>query len=163
MPSMQGFGSRRLMANPCTGYNCANAMQQCARVRRPMPFPSCPAKAGHPVRRGVAIYHCCGGIPDHPLEPVIGLAEGETRWRVMTAVSAVRGSLPLRQGERGRRSLRLVGCGLLAFGTEFLALFAVKPLGVGLLGAFERCLGPRLLGLLFRGCHFCSWRRRSRR
>jgi hypothetical protein len=25
------------------------------------------------------------GILDHPLEPVIGLAEGETRWRVMTA------------------------------------------------------------------------------
>jgi hypothetical protein len=25
------------------------------------------------------------GLPDHPLEPVIGLAEGETRWRVMTA------------------------------------------------------------------------------
>jgi hypothetical protein len=24
------------------------------------------------------------GILDHPLEPVIGLAEGETRWRVMT-------------------------------------------------------------------------------
>jgi hypothetical protein len=24
------------------------------------------------------------GIPGHPLEPVIGLAEGETRWRVMT-------------------------------------------------------------------------------
>jgi hypothetical protein len=24
------------------------------------------------------------GILDHPLEPVIGLAEGETRWRMMT-------------------------------------------------------------------------------
>jgi hypothetical protein len=24
-------------------------------------------------------------ILDHPLEPVIGLAEGETRWRMMTA------------------------------------------------------------------------------
>jgi len=24
------------------------------------------------------------GILDHPLEPVIGLAEGETRWRAMT-------------------------------------------------------------------------------
>jgi hypothetical protein len=24
------------------------------------------------------------GILDHPLEPVVGLAEGETRWRVMT-------------------------------------------------------------------------------
>jgi hypothetical protein len=26
------------------------------------------------------------GILGHPLEPAIGLAEGETRWRVMTAV-----------------------------------------------------------------------------
>jgi hypothetical protein len=25
------------------------------------------------------------GVLDHPLEPVIGLAEGETRWRMMTA------------------------------------------------------------------------------
>ena len=25
------------------------------------------------------------GILDHPLEPVIGLAKGETRWRMMTA------------------------------------------------------------------------------
>jgi hypothetical protein len=24
------------------------------------------------------------GVLDHPLEPVIGLAEGETRWRMMT-------------------------------------------------------------------------------
>jgi hypothetical protein len=24
------------------------------------------------------------GVLDHPLEPVIGLAEGETRWRVTT-------------------------------------------------------------------------------
>jgi hypothetical protein len=23
---------------------------------------------------------------DHPLEPVTGLAEGETRWRMMTAI-----------------------------------------------------------------------------
>jgi hypothetical protein len=30
------------------------------------------------------------GILDHPLEPVIGLAEGETRWRVMTAVVNLR-------------------------------------------------------------------------
>jgi len=31
------------------------------------------------------------GVPDTPLEPVIGLAEGETRWRSMTtACEAVR-------------------------------------------------------------------------
>ena len=29
------------------------------------------------------------GIPDTPLEPVIGLAEGETRWRGMTAGNAL--------------------------------------------------------------------------
>ena len=28
---------------------------------------------------------CVRGVLIHPLEPVIGLAEGETRWRVMTA------------------------------------------------------------------------------
>ena len=28
------------------------------------------------------------GVLDTPLEPVIGLAEGETRWRGMTAVGA---------------------------------------------------------------------------
>jgi hypothetical protein len=29
------------------------------------------------------------GILDHPLEPVIGLAEGETRWRMMTAGNVI--------------------------------------------------------------------------
>jgi hypothetical protein len=29
------------------------------------------------------------GILDHPLEPVIGLAEGETRWRVMTTLVVI--------------------------------------------------------------------------
>jgi hypothetical protein len=30
------------------------------------------------------------GVPDTPLEPVIGLAGGETRWRGMTASSDTR-------------------------------------------------------------------------
>jgi hypothetical protein len=30
------------------------------------------------------------GILDHPLEPVIGLAEGETRWRMMTVEGVAR-------------------------------------------------------------------------
>jgi len=34
--------------------------------------------------RALAAEHKRSGILDHPLEPVIGLAEGETRWRVMT-------------------------------------------------------------------------------
>src|ERR1700733_16112843 len=44
------------------------------------------------------------------------------------------------------RSL-LVSCGLLAFGTEFLALFAVKSLGVSFLRALKRCRAVRLFGL----------------
>src|SRR5258707_9415341 len=63
------------------------------------------------------------------------------------------------------RSLRLVSRGLLAFGTEFLALLALEPLGVGFLRAFERGCGARFLGFLFRRCHFRArrgcWRRRS--
>jgi hypothetical protein len=39
---------------------------------------------GHPGRRGLAVDHWLPGTLDYPLEPVIGPAEGETRWRVMT-------------------------------------------------------------------------------
>jgi hypothetical protein len=41
------------------------------------------------------------GILDHPLEPVIGLAKGETRWRVMTRVGVPQLSSP---GLTGRSS-----------------------------------------------------------
>jgi hypothetical protein len=44
-----------------------------------------PAKAGIQYAAAPRFYHDCSGILDHPLEPVIGLAESETRWRVMTA------------------------------------------------------------------------------
>ncbi len=37
---------------------------------------------------GIASLHPSYAL-DHPLEPVIGLAEGETRWRAMTAGGAV--------------------------------------------------------------------------
>jgi hypothetical protein len=43
-------------------------------------------EGGYPVRRGFSVIIDFSGILDHPLEPVIGLAEGETRWRVMTRV-----------------------------------------------------------------------------
>jgi hypothetical protein len=33
------------------------------------------------------------GVLDTPLAPVVGLAEGETRWRGMTAVDVVRAAL----------------------------------------------------------------------
>jgi hypothetical protein len=38
----------------------------------------------YPARRELDSTADTSGIPDHPLEPVTGLAEGETRWRVMT-------------------------------------------------------------------------------
>jgi len=41
-------------------------------------------ESGHPVRRVAAVDHQRFGILDHPQEPVIGLAKGETRWRMMT-------------------------------------------------------------------------------
>jgi hypothetical protein len=44
---------------------------------------------GHPVRRSFSINHVFLGVLDRPLEPVIGLAEGETRWRAMTAERAM--------------------------------------------------------------------------
>jgi len=47
--------------------------------------PSSAAQAGDPVRRDFSARHRRPGILDRPLEPVIGLAEGETRWRAMTA------------------------------------------------------------------------------
>src|SRR5205823_8649408 len=52
--------------------------------------------------------------------------------------------------DNSRRSLRLVSRGLPAFGTEFLALLAVQPFGIGLFRAFERGRGAGLPGFLFR-------------
>src|SRR5437879_10468475 len=83
MPSMQGFGSRRLMANPCTGDKCANAtaaMRARARRRAVMPRGMRGIQYSEALRRN----HNGRGLPDHTLEPVIGLAGGETRWRMMT-------------------------------------------------------------------------------
>jgi hypothetical protein len=39
--------------------------------------------------RVVVIKSRSRGVLDTPLEPVIGLAEGETRWRSMTALNVV--------------------------------------------------------------------------
>jgi hypothetical protein len=41
-------------------------------------------EGGHRVRREIAVDCERFGILDHPLEPGIGLAKGETRWRMMT-------------------------------------------------------------------------------
>jgi hypothetical protein len=46
------------------------------------------AKPDDPVFRGFSANLKGRGVLDTPLEPVIGLAEGETRWRGMTRRSA---------------------------------------------------------------------------
>jgi hypothetical protein len=60
-----------------------------AMVRRPhnavIPR-ACGASTPWPLDSIISV----SGILDRPLEPVIGLAEGETRWRAMTAVSVTR-------------------------------------------------------------------------
>src|ERR1700687_4912499 len=98
------------------------------------------------------------------LKPAVIARESESRvWRTLrlcdlSRLLSVPVTLPRAGG--GRRQalgLRLGGgvlCRLFAFGHELLALLAVDALGIGFLRAFERCLGPRLLGLLFRGSHF---------
>src|SRR5580700_11326723 len=55
--------------------------------------------------------------------------------------------LPCQEDGKTEAKLLLLHGGLLAFGTEFLALLAVQPLGVRLLGAFERFGGAGLGGL----------------
>ena len=113
--AMQGFGSRRLMANPRSRDKCASdaASQQCALT------------AVNEV--GLACQTSC----TTRLTPLIG--EGE----------ATMGSgITSRAWRRRQRPFAR----LLAFGAEFLALLAVKALGVGFLGAFERGGGARLLG-----------------
>jgi hypothetical protein len=45
-------------------------------------------KAEDPVRRGPSINNVRLQVLDRPPKPVIGLAEGETRWRTMTAERA---------------------------------------------------------------------------
>ena len=49
---------------------------------------SSPAKAGDAVIRSVAMTDESRGVLDVPLEPVIGIAEGETRWRGMTKIKS---------------------------------------------------------------------------
>src|SRR5712664_742031 len=110
MPSMQGFGSRRLMANPCTGDKCANATAAMRARVRPMSCLEAPRMPGTTRRYGSTQISTDYWII--PLEPVIGLAGGETRWRISRF-----------------RSLRLVGRSFLAFGHELLALLAVDALG----------------------------------
>src|SRR5258706_7516539 len=52
--------------------------------RVPHPRPSSSAKADDPVFRNASDGIESRGVLDTPLEPVIGLAKGETRWRGMT-------------------------------------------------------------------------------
>ncbi len=48
---------------------------------------SCPAKAGHPVIATAGFVLKRRRLLGRPPEPVIGPAEGRTRWRTMTAES----------------------------------------------------------------------------
>ena len=48
-----------------------------------------PAKAGIQYANEAAVDYGRFGILDHPLEPVIGRAKGETRWRMMTVELAI--------------------------------------------------------------------------
>src|ERR1700730_15903386 len=48
--------------------------------------PSSPAKAVIRYSRALVMESRSCGIPDTPLKPVIGLADGETRWRGTTAM-----------------------------------------------------------------------------
>jgi hypothetical protein len=59
-----------------------NALQGAAAVSHSQTSSS--AKADDPVFTNVSDKSQDLGVLDAPLEPVIGLAEGETRWRGMT-------------------------------------------------------------------------------
>src|SRR3974390_2954168 len=68
------------------GHNDAqlgrNAPRECGLVPSPS---SCPRKRASSTPRPFCEASGLSGILDRPPDPVIGLAEGETRWRTMTA------------------------------------------------------------------------------
>src|SRR3981081_2025024 len=122
MPSVQEFGSRRLMANPRTGDKCANATAAMRdRARRSMPFPS----PRHDGGASSIQYPACCGVDQRTSAGAGHRARREAR----PDAAAMQRSL---------RSLRLIGRGLLAFRHELLALLAVDALGIGVLRAFKR-------------------------
>src|ERR1700728_1479827 len=120
MPRLREGGSRRLMSNPRGRYKCVSAL---AAMR-----------SNHPVRELVR-------------------APGVNR--MIKSAATVSPIPPPRKGEEEikRRVRSLLGgsaaflCLVLAFGAEFLARLAVKSLGIGLLGAFQRgrAMGHRRL------------------
>src|ERR1700738_394980 len=132
--------------------DCSNACPSAASCRH------APRMRGIQYSEALRLNRNGRGLPDHPLEPVIGLA-GDPM-----ADDDARQMTPCNYSRRFR-SLRLVGRRLLAVRHELLALLAVDALGIGFLRAFQRCCGPRLLGLL---CTrpwggFCRWSRRGPR
>jgi hypothetical protein len=80
--------------------------------------PSSSAKADDPVFQSVGDGSRSCGVLDTPLEPVIGLAGGETRWRGMTAIVEWRCASPLLRGACHRPRI----CA-----TRWLAMTALKP------------------------------------
>src|ERR1700737_305528 len=75
MPSMQGFGSRRLMANPCTGDKCANATAAMRARVRPMSCRHAQRKRGIQYHEALRLNHDQRGLLDHP--PSGSPAEGD--------------------------------------------------------------------------------------
>src|SRR5260370_7126388 len=133
------------MANPRWGDKCTRRLLQCVRLPpRQKPSKGRPVYASAQTGRGLNRGH----------DPTLPRASGQKSGHLARTIWF--------------KSFGLVGPALLAFGTEFLALLAVQPLGVGFLRAFEGGCGPRLLALLFarplvlvlRG--LLSWRRRLR-
>jgi hypothetical protein len=59
--------------------------------------PSSPGLTGRPsIPETLVMESRSRGVLDTPLEPIIGLAEAETRWRGMTAIRADRHRAPVR-------------------------------------------------------------------
>jgi hypothetical protein len=80
-----------------TAFTLALILVNAPRRMLIWPRLSSPAKAGDPVfQRRQRWNREAAGYWIPPLEPVIGLAEGETRWRSMTTVC---------EGMRARRAL----------------------------------------------------------
>jgi hypothetical protein len=67
------------------------------------------SKAGGPASEAPAMETKGRSVLDTPQEPVIGLAEGETRWRGMTACSAMYTANELEPGAKYSVSISGIG------------------------------------------------------
>ena len=67
------------------GFKCKPRAHRVARSRTHIPSSS-PRRRGSSIPEAAVIEPISRGVLDPPPEPVIELAEGETRWRGMTVV-----------------------------------------------------------------------------